>query len=185
MYFFCLFFYTYKWGNKWFTKLILLSISLLCWCDGFCRCSPLSSKGYVNHTDLVFFALILVCTLFFFAVARYCSSFRQEQSWILVLQRLLGLHCLDFCCFQICWDPRSVFRIRKFAMLWVFLARKGHLCLLCFIIGGCGTWICLCWQSVHLSFHTSTDAYTSFFCYLISRPYVGMMCRCLLWFFTC
>jgi hypothetical protein len=35
-----------------------------------------------------------------------------------------------------------VFRIRQFAVVWVCLARKGRLCLLWFVIGGCGTWIC-------------------------------------------
>jgi hypothetical protein len=69
----------------------------------------------------------------------------------------------------------SVFWIRHFATIWVCLARKGRLCLLYFIIGGCGTWICLCWQSVHSSFHTSTNAYTLFFSYLVSRPYASSL----------
>jgi hypothetical protein len=58
----------------------------------------------------------------------------------------------------------------------VLLARKCHLCLLCFVIGGCGTWTCPCWRSVHLSFHSSKNAYTLlFFCYLILRPYAGSL----------
>jgi hypothetical protein len=58
---------------------------------------------------------------------------------------------------------------------WVWLARKGRCCLLCFVIGGCGTWICPCWRSIHSPFHTSINTDTLFFCYLVSCPYAGSL----------
>jgi hypothetical protein len=48
-------------------------------------------------------------------------------------------------------------------VVWVCWTRKGRLCLLWFIIGGCGTWIYSYWRSVHSPFHASINANTSFF----------------------
>jgi hypothetical protein len=55
------------------------------------------------------------------------------------------LLCLDYWFFQICWDLQFFSCWNHFkalsAVVWVCLARKSLLCLLWFVIGGCGTWI--------------------------------------------
>jgi hypothetical protein len=52
---------------------------------------------------------------------------------------------------------------------------KGPFMLVVLYHRGCGTWICPCWRSIHLPFYTSTNAYTSFFCYLVLCSYAGSL----------
>jgi hypothetical protein len=92
------------------------------------------------------------------------GGFVVALPWSLILPDLLrSAVFLDWCWFTVVvfgyfWFPFKTLSqlsgglILAICEVWVCLARKGRLYLLCFVIGGCGTWICPCWRSFHSPF---------------------------------
>lgn len=53
---------------------------------------------------------------------------------------------------------------------------KGLLCLLCFVAGAVGSWICPCWRSFHFPFLTVANYHSSsFFATLVSSSCADLL----------
>jgi hypothetical protein len=138
-----------------------------------CGCSSFSTSAAVNNVLLCCADVLclLLCAILFHLLAKtefvlavfYSNDCGLGSLWTHVVVVVVAQTLVH-------WSHQSCFSDPTFCSGLGLIGSKGSLMPALICQRGCGTWICLCWQSVYSPFHTSTNAYTSFFAIWFRAP---------------